>query len=79
MMVQLTRVLEDDGLVEYLFLVTEGRPGRLALRKHDGELELREACPDDPDDEILVTVAIHLRRHWREGSFPETAAVRYSR
>jgi hypothetical protein len=79
MLVQLTKLVDDDGRVEYLFLVAAERPGRLALRKHDGELELLEACPDDPDDEILVTVAIALRGHWRSGLFPETASIRHSR
>ena len=79
MQVELTKVVDDEGCVEYLFLVFAARPGRLMLRKHDGEIELLEPCPDDPDDEILVTVAIAIRGHWRSGLFPETASVRHSR
>ena len=56
----MTRVVEDDGVVEYLSSSPKGG-GATDVRKHDGELELLESCPDDPDDDLLVTVAIALR------------------
>lgn len=80
--ITIEKIQEDEREAVYRFRVQTGHgglviknptglPGRAKITKSTGNVSVLESSPDDiPDGFLASRVSTVLRRHWKEGKYP---------